>query len=191
MRLYDEGVVMSVRVGLMGFGRIGRNIFRIAYDRPDLDIAAICDIADPSSLEYLLRFDTVHGRFREPFSVHGSAMYIRGRQIGLLMKKEPGDVRWDELGVDIVVEATGKYRTRQWLQKHLDAGAKKVILTVPPRDEIDAMVVMGVNDQILRPEDRIISNGSCTANAVAPIAKILHDAFGIERAFMTTVHAYT
>jgi glyceraldehyde 3-phosphate dehydrogenase len=175
----------------MGFGRIGRNIFRIAYDRPEIDIVAICDIAEPASLEYLLRFDTVHGHFEVPFSVHGGAMYIKGRQIGMITKREPGDVNWGDLGVEIVVEATGKYRTRQWLQKHLDAGASKVILTVPPRDEIDAMVVMGVNDDILKPEHRMISNASCTANAVAPIAKILHQAFGIENAFMTTVHAYT
>ncbi|MBU1700939.1 MAG: type I glyceraldehyde-3-phosphate dehydrogenase [Candidatus Eisenbacteria bacterium] len=182
---------MSVRIGLMGFGRIGRNIFRIAYNRPEIDIVAICDIAEPSSLEYLLRFDTVHGHFNEPFSVHGGAMYIKGRQIGILMKREPGDVNWAELGVEIVVEATGKYRTRDWLQKHIDAGANKVILTVPPRDRIDAMIVMGVNDGDLKPEHKIISNASCTANAVAPIAKILHEAFGIDKAFMTTVHAYT
>jgi glyceraldehyde 3-phosphate dehydrogenase len=175
----------------MGFGRIGRNIFRIAYDRPEVDFVAIVDIAEPRTLEYLLRFDTVHGPFKEPFSVKGDSMYIRGRQIKMLMRREPGEVNWKELGVDIVVEATGKYRTRAYLERHLEAGASKVVLTVPPRDEIDAVVVMGVNDHILRPEHRIVSNASCTANALAPIAKILNDAFGIERAFMTTVHAYT
>ena len=181
---------MSLRIGIMGFGRIGRNLFRIAYDRSDVDIVAICDIADPKSLEYLLRFDTVHGVFREPFSVEGENMYIRGRQIKMLTKREPGEVDWGEMGVDIVVEATGKYRTRSWLQKHIEAGARRVILTVPPRDEIDAVIIMGVNDDV-RPEHRIVSNASCTANALAPIAKILDDAFGIEQGFMTTVHAYT
>jgi glyceraldehyde 3-phosphate dehydrogenase len=181
---------MSLRIGIMGFGRIGRNLFRIAYDRSDVDIVAICDIADPKSLEYLLRFDTVHGVFREPFSVEGENMYLRGRQIKMLTKREPGEVDWGEMGVDIVVEATGKYRTRSWLQKHIEAGARRVILTVPPRDEIDAVIIMGVNDDV-RPEHRIVSNASCTANALAPIAKILDDAFGIEQGFMTTVHAYT
>lgn len=182
---------MSVRVGIMGFGRIGRNVFRIANRARDIDIAAIVDIADPKSLEYLLRFDTVHGRFSEPFSVKENAMYLRGRQIQMITRREPGEVDWAALGVDIVIESTGKYRTREYLKRHLDAGARQVILTVPPRDEIDMVVVMGVNDHLLRPEHRIISNASCTANAVAPIAKILNTAFGIERGFISSVHAYT
>jgi glyceraldehyde 3-phosphate dehydrogenase len=118
-------------------------------------------------------------------------MYCKGRQIRILQKRAPGDVEWGELGCDIVVEATGQYRTREALQRHLDKGAKRVILTVPPRDEIDALVVMGVNDHILTPDSRIVSNASCTANALAPICKVLNDAFGIEKGFMTTVHAYT
>lgn len=182
---------MSVRVGIMGFGRIGRNVFRILQKTPNIDVVTIVDVADPKALEYLLRFDTVHGRFDEPFSVKESSMFIRGRQIQMITKKEPGEVDWAALGVDIVVEATGKYRTRDLLQRHLDSGARKVILTVPPRDEIDLTVVMGVNDDQLRPEHRIVSNASCTANALAPIAKILNTAFGIDRGFMTTVHAYT
>jgi glyceraldehyde 3-phosphate dehydrogenase len=184
---------MSIRVGIMGFGRIGRNIFRIAYDRPELEFVAICDIAEPKNLEYLLRFDTVHGSFKEPFTVDGEAMYLRGKKIKILTKREPGDVDWGELGVDIVVESTGKYRTRQWLDRHVGAGAKRVILTVPPRTpgDVDAVVIMGVNDDALQPEHRLISNASCTSNALAPIAKILHESVGIERAFMTTVHAYT
>lgn len=182
---------MSVRVGIMGFGRIGRNVFRILSKARDIDVAAIVDIADPRSLEYLLRFDTVHGRFSEPFSVKENAMYLRGRQIQMITRREPGDVDWAALGVDIVIESTGKYRTREYLKRHLDAGARQVILTVPPRDEIDMVVVMGVNDHLLRPEHRIISNASCTANAVAPIAKILNTAFGIERGFISSVHAYT
>jgi len=182
---------MSIRVGLMGFGRIGRNLFRISRGIPDFEIVAICDIAEPQGLEYLLRFDTVHGRFKEPFKVADGFMYIDGRQIRMLNAKEPGQVPWAQLGVQVVVEATGRYRTREWLQKHLDAGAQKVILTTPPRDRIDMVVVMGVNDALLRPEHRLISNGSCTANAVAPVVKILLEGFGVRQAFMTTIHAYT
>jgi glyceraldehyde 3-phosphate dehydrogenase len=184
---------MGVRVGLMGFGRIGRNIFRISRGMDDIDIVAVSDIADPKALEYLLRFDTVHGEFEEPFTVSDGAMYIGGKQIRMLTAKEPGEVPWAELGVQIVVEATGKYRTRPWLLKHLEAGAQKVILTVPPREpgEVDLVMVSSVNDEALKPEHRMISNGSCTANAVAPVVKILNDGFGIRYAFMTTVHAYT
>ena len=182
---------MATRVGLMGFGRIGRNVFRILHDRNDIEIAAIVDIAEPEALEYLLRFDTVHGRFDQPVWVKGGALYTRGRAVTLLQAKAPGDVDWKALGVDIVVEATGQYRTRDVLQRHLDKGASRVVLTVPPRGEIDALVVMGVNDHVLGPDTRIVSNASCTANALAPICKILDDAFGIERGFMTTVHAYT
>jgi glyceraldehyde 3-phosphate dehydrogenase len=184
---------MSVRVGLMGFGRIGRNIFRISRKMPGIDIAVINDIADPEGLEYLLRFDTVHGRFEEPFTVSDGFMYIGGRQIHMLQATEPGQVPWAQYGVQIVIEATGRYRTRPWLLKHLEAGAQKVILTVPPRtrEEVDLTVVSGVNDDMLKPEHRMVSNGSCTSNAVAPIIKILNDGFGIRHAFMTTVHAYT
>lgn len=182
---------MATRVGLMGFGRIGRNVFRILHDRDDIEVAAIVDIAEPEALEYLLRFDTVHGRFEQPVWVKGGALYTRGRAVTLLQAKAPGDVDWKALGVDIVVEATGKYRTRDVLQRHLDKGASRVVLTVPPRDAIDALVVMGVNDHVLGPDTRIVSNASCTANALAPICKVLDDAFGIERGFMTTVHAYT
>jgi glyceraldehyde 3-phosphate dehydrogenase len=182
---------MAIRIGLMGFGRIGRNVFRILYPRSDIEVVAICDIAEPAALEYLLKYDTVHGRFHEPVWVQGSHLYAKGRQILMSQAKGPGDVDWGALDVDIVVEATGQYRTRETLQRHLDRGAKRVILCVPPRDEIDAIVVMGVNDHVLTPESRIVSNASCTANALAPICKILDGAFGIERGFMTTVHAYT
>ncbi len=182
---------MAIRIGIMGFGRIGRNVFRILYPRDDIEIIAIVDIADPKGLEYLLRFDTVHGLFKEPVTVVGEAMYAKGRQIRMLQRKAPGDVDWGAMGVDIVIDATGKFRHRAELQRHLDTGAKRVILTVPPRDEIDAVVVMGVNDDVLTADTRIVSNASCTANALAPICKLLDESFGIERGFMTTVHAYT
>jgi glyceraldehyde 3-phosphate dehydrogenase len=182
---------MPLRVGIMGFGRIGRNVFRCAFNRPDIEFAAISDIADPEALAYLLKFDTVHGTFSEPVSLKGDKLYVAGKSIPMLRASAPGDVDWRALDVDFVVEATTKYRTRAELQRHLDAGAKRVILTVPPRDEIDAVVVMGVNHEMLTAKHRIVSNASCTANALAPIAKIINDSFGILRGFMTTVHAYT
>jgi len=182
---------MSIRIGIMGFGRIGRNVFRILYPRDDIEIVAIADVADPKALEYLLKFDTVHGRFQEPVWVTDGAMYAKGRQIRMLQRKAPGDVDWGAMGVDIVIEATGQFRRRELLEKHLQMGAKRVILTVPPRDDIDAIVVMGVNDHVLNENTRIVSNASCTANALTPILKILNDAFGVDRGFMTTVHAYT
>ena len=182
---------MATRVGIMGFGRIGRNVFRILYPNDDVEIQAIVDVAEPEALEYLLKFDTVHGRFGDPVSVAGDSMYVKGRQIRMLERRAPGDVDWKALGVDIVIEATGQYRYREQLEKHLEMGAKRVILTVPPRDEIDALVVMGVNDEVLTAETRIVSNASCTANALAPVCKLLNDAFGIDRGLLTIVHAFT
>lgn len=184
---------MTVRVGIMGFGRIGRNIFRILHPREDIEVVAIVDIADPKGLEYLLKFDTVHGRFREPVRVTGDAMYSKGRQIKMITAREPGEVDWSSLGVDVVVESTGQYRTREMLQKHLDRGARHVILTVPPRagEKLDALVVSGVNDHVIQPGVRLISAASCTSNALAPILQILDRNFGIRHAFMTSVHAYT
>lgn len=184
---------MAIRIGIMGFGRIGRNVFRLLYPRDDIEIVSIVDVVDFKGLEYLLKYDTVHGRFREPVWVTGSNMYVKGRQVRLLDRQAPGDVDWGAMGVDIVIEATTKFRTRAMLERHLEAGAKRVILTVPPEnpDEVDALVVTGVNDEVVGPDTRIVSNASCTANALAPICKILDDAFGIERGMMTTVHAYT
>jgi glyceraldehyde 3-phosphate dehydrogenase len=182
---------MPVRIGIMGFGRIGRNFFRIAHERDDLQVVAIVDIAEPRVLSYLLKYDTVHGRFREPVTLKGDSLYVRGRQIRVLTRREPGEVPWGELGVDVVIESTTRYRMRAPLEKHLAAGAKRVILTVPPRDRIDLVVVMGVNDRELGPQHRLLSIGSSTANCLTTVVKILHDAFGIERGFMTAVHAYT
>ena len=182
---------MSIRIGLMGFGRIGRNLFRNLYQRDDLRIEAISDIAAPESLEYLLRYDTVHGRFPEEVHIRDGVLTCRGRQTKVLSGREPGDVPWGALGVDVVVEATARYRSRQEINRHLEAGAKRVIMCVPPTDPPDITVVMGVNDDRLRPEHRIVSNGSCTAHCAAPLLKILHEAFDIRRALFTTVHAYT
>lgn len=180
-----------IRVGIMGFGRVGRNIFRILHNLDHFQVVAIADIAEPKALEYLLKFDTVHGRFPDPISVKDNYMYAKGQQIRLLNAKEPGDAKWSEVGADIVIEATNKFRTRAHLEKHLEAGAKRVILTSPAIDEVDAIVIRGINDALLKPNHRSVSTSSITANCAAPILKILNEAFGVERAFMTTVHAYT
>jgi len=180
-----------MRIGLMGFGRIGRNLFRILYQPQDIEIAAISDIADPRSLEYLLRFDTILGRFPDEVSVRDGNLYVVGRQIPMLAARNPGEVPWGDLGVDVVVEATGHGRSRNELERHLERGASRVILCAPPKDPPDITVVIGVNDGDLKPEHRIVSNASCTAHCAAPVLKILNDAFGIRRSFMTTAHAYT
>lgn len=182
---------MTIRLGIMGFGRIGRNIFRILHPQDEIQIVAISDIADPAAMEYLIRFDTVHGRFPDPVSAKGDKMYAKGRQIQLFQGREPGDVPWGDVGADIVIESTGRYRTREWLQKHLDRGAKRVVLTIPPTDQVDAEIVRGINDNSLRAEHRIVSTSSITANCAALMLKILNDAFGVERSFISTVHAYT
>jgi glyceraldehyde 3-phosphate dehydrogenase len=175
----------------MGFGRIGRNLFRILYKREDIRIAAISDIADHKGLEYLLRFDTIMGRFPDVVKIQDGHLYVIGRQIPFLAGKEPEDVDWAAHGVDVVVEATARYRSRAKLEGHLRRGAKRVVLCVPPLDPPDITVVMGVNDSELRPGHRLVSNASCTAHCAAPVLKILHRAFGVRRAYLTSVHAYT
>jgi glyceraldehyde 3-phosphate dehydrogenase len=181
----------SVGLGLMGFGRIGRNLFRILYQSKDIRLAAISDIADHKALEYLIRFDTILGKFPDQVSIKEDHLYVAGRQIPMLSEKEPGDVPWGDLGVDVVIEATACKWPRRKLEQHLARGAKRVILCAPPQEPPDITVVMGVNDEQLKAEHRIVSNGSCTAHCAAPIVKVLHDAFGIQRAFLSTVHAYT
>lgn len=181
----------SVGIGLMGFGRIGRNLFRILYQSEDIRLRAVSDIADHKALEYLLRFDTILGQFPNEVSIKEGHLYVAGRQIPMLSEAEPGDVPWGDLGVDVVIEATARKWTREQLERHFERGAKKVILCAPPQDPPDITVVMGVNHDQLKPEHRIVSNGSCTAHCAAPIIKILHGAFGIKRAFLSTVHAYT
>jgi len=181
----------TIGIGLMGFGRIGRNLFRILYQSEDIRLRAISDIADHKALEYLLRFDTILGQFPNEVSIREGNLYVAGRQIPMLQEQEPGDVPWADLGVDVVIEATARKWSREQLQKHLQRGAKRVILCAPPQDPPDITVVMGVNDDQLKSEHRIISNGSCTAHCAAPIVKVLHEAFGIRRSFLSTVHAYT
>ena len=182
---------MTIRVGINGFGRIGRTVFRILSDRDDVEVAAINDLYDNAHLAYLLKYDTVMRVFHKEVSTDKDTMTVGGKKVLMTEEKDPAKIPWGKLGVDVVVESTGVLLTREKLQGHLEAGAKKVILTVPPKDEIDAMVVIGVNDAMLKPEHRIVSNASCTTNCLAPIAKILDERFGIEEGVMTTVHAYT
>jgi glyceraldehyde 3-phosphate dehydrogenase len=184
----------TTSLGLMGFGRIGRDLFRLLHDAEDLRIAAICDSADPEALEYLLKFDTLHGRFPVELSVEDGFLYIDGRQIPVLAEdpKSPAVPDWNALGVEVVVEATGAPRTRERVEQHLSRGAKRVFLCVPLEGPgPDATIVMGVNDHELKPEHKIVANSSCTAHCAGPLVKILHQAFGIERAFLSTVHAYS
>ena len=180
-----------IRVGLMGLGRIGRNLFRILYRRHDIQIVAISDTADHASLEYLLRFDTLLGRFPDEVRIAEGHLYVVGKQIPILAGAGPSDVNWRDLGVDYIVEATGRHRTRSEFDQYLERGARRVVLCAPPADPPDLTVVMGVNHDLLKAEHRIVSNASCTAHCAAPVMSILHDAFGIRRALFTTVHAYT
>ncbi|MFQ5349362.1 MAG: type I glyceraldehyde-3-phosphate dehydrogenase [Thermoanaerobaculia bacterium] len=177
----------AVRVGLAGLGRIGRNLFRILYKNDDVQIVAIDDLADHEALEYLIKFDTLFGPFPDEVGLKDGHLYAYGRQIPMLA----GDPDWAEHEVDIVVEATGRPRTRAEMETHLERGARRVVLCVPPLDPPDRTVVMGINQENLTAADRIVSNGPCTAHAAAPVVKLLDEAFGIQRAFMTTVHAYS
>ena len=183
---------MAIRIAINGFGRIGRNVFRIMHASPETyEVVALNDLTDAGTLAHLLRYDSVAGRFDGDVRVEDGGLNVDGRSIRVLAEREPANLPWKELNVDFVIEATGIFRDRASCQKHLDAGAGKVLLTVPPKGEIDRMVVLGVNEDTLRPEDRIISNASCTTNCLAPMAKVLHQSFGIVRGLMTTVHAYT
>lgn len=181
----------ATRVALVGMGRIGRDLLRILYRDDSIHIAAIDEIADHTAVEYLIRFDTILGPFPDELSIRDGNLYVVGRQIPMVSLADNSEAPWGDLGVDVVIEAAGVQRTRAELEQHLERGAKRVILCAPPQDPPDITVVMGVNDAHLRPEHRIVSNASCTAHCAAPVAKILNDAFGIERAFLSTVHAYS
>jgi len=179
------------KVAINGFGRIGRAAFRMLSQRDDIDVVAINDVTPNETLAYLTRFDTVYGRYPGVVTLRDGAMTAGTQTVRMLEQKDPAKLPWGELAVDVVVEATGRFRKREECAWHLEAGAKRVILTVPAKDDVDAMVVVGVNDHLLRPEHRIISNASCTTNCLAPVAKVLNDTFGIVKGVITTVHAYT
>jgi glyceraldehyde 3-phosphate dehydrogenase len=180
-----------MRIAINGFGRIGRSVFRILNARDDLEVVAINDITSKESLEYLLKYDTVMGRFPDEVHLQDDMLITSKHSVKMISETDPSALPWKVLDVNIVIESTGRFRTRKDLQMHLNAGADFVILTVPAKDEIDYTVVIGVNDADLRKEHKIISNASCTTNCLAPMAKILNDAFGIEFGVINTIHAYT
>ncbi|TQS74790.1 type I glyceraldehyde-3-phosphate dehydrogenase [Ornithinibacillus gellani] len=182
---------MTVKVGINGFGRIGRNVFRQALKNDAVEVVAVNDLTDAAMLAHLLKYDSVHGTLEEEVSVNGSNIVVAGKEIKVLSERDPANLGWGELGVDIVIESTGRFVDRESSQKHIDAGAKKVIISAPAKNE-DLTVVMGVNNDAYNPaEHHIVSNASCTTNCLAPFAKVLHDNFGIKRGMMTTIHAYT
>jgi len=178
------------KIGINGFGRIGRMVFRAAVKHfPDLEIVGINDLLDPAYLAYMLKFDSVHGRFQGDVSVDGSTLVVNGRRIRLTAERNPASLKWDEVGAEVVVESTGLFLDKETASAHLKAGAKKVILSAPSKDDTP-MFVFGVNHESYAGQE-IISNASCTTNCLAPLAKVINDAFGIKRGLMTTVHAAT
>ena len=180
---------MTIRVGINGFGRIGRMVFRAAQNFNDIEVVGINDLLDPDYLAYMLIHDSVHGRFKGEVSIDGNTLVVNGNSIRLTAERDPSQLKWDEVKADVVIESTGLFLTRETAQKHIDAGAKKVIMSAPSKDDTP-MFVYGVNDDSYNGE-AIISNASCTTNCLAPIAKVIHDNFGLKRGLMTTVHAAT
>ena len=180
-----------IKVGINGFGRIGRLVFRAMLDRKEFEVVQINDITTADVLAHLLKYDSVHGKFKGDVTHSENAIIVNGKSIKVSAERDPANLPWKEIGVEAVVESTGVFRKKADIGKHIQAGAKKVVLTVPAKDEIDATIVLGVNDDMLKDEHQIVSNASCTTNCLAPVAKVLHDKFGIVKGFMTTVHAYT
>ncbi|MBC8214471.1 MAG: type I glyceraldehyde-3-phosphate dehydrogenase [Candidatus Marinimicrobia bacterium] len=180
-----------MRVAINGLGRIGRAVFRILNQHQNIQVVAINDLFDHEALAYLMRYDTVMGRFDEKITLKGNVLQTSNDTVKMLTISNPSDLPWKELQIDAVVEATGIFRTRESLESHIEAGAKRVVLTVPAKEEIDYTVVLGVNEDGLLPSHKIISNASCTTNCLAPMAKVLHESFGIVEGVINTVHAYT
>ncbi len=187
---------MSVKVGINGFGRIGRLVLRAIMQRGDMEVVQINDLAGADDLAHLLKYDSVHGKYPGEVCVDGDNIVVDGSEIPVSAERDPSRLPWGDLAVDVVIEATGVFRARAADDKpgydsHIQAGARKVLLTVPAKDEIDAMIVLGVNDDDLKPEHKCLSNASCTTNCLAPVAKVLHEEFGLKYGLMTTVHGYT
>jgi glyceraldehyde 3-phosphate dehydrogenase len=180
-----------MKIAINGFGRIGRHVFKIAFERDDIEIIAVNDLTDNKTLAHLLKYDSTYGVYEKKVEYDDEFIIIDGKKIHASAEKDPKQLPWKELGVDVVVESTGAFRKREQCAWHLESGAKKVVLTVPSKDEIDRTIVLGVNDSMLKDEDQIVSNASCTTNCLAPISKVLNDNFGIIEGLMTTIHAYT
>lgn len=182
---------MAVKVGINGFGRIGRNVFRQSLKNDQVEIVAINDLTDANMLAHLLKYDSVHGKLEEEISVNGSNLVVDGKEIKVLSERDPANLGWGDLGVEIVIESTGIFTNKEDADKHIQAGAKKVIISAPAKGE-DLTIVMGVNDDKYDPaQHNVVSNASCTTNCLAPFAKVLNDNFGIKRGLMTTIHSYT
>ncbi|RLQ96678.1 type I glyceraldehyde-3-phosphate dehydrogenase [Falsibacillus albus] len=182
---------MAVKIGINGFGRIGRNVFRASLNNPNVEVVAVNDLTDANMLAHLLQYDTVHGKLDQEVTVDGDTLVVGGKSIKVLAERDPAQLGWGDLGVEVVVESTGRFTNRADAAKHLDAGAKKVIISAPAKEE-DITIVMGVNeDKYDAASHHVISNASCTTNCLAPFAKVLNEKFGVKRGMMTTVHSYT
>lgn len=182
---------MAVKVGINGFGRIGRLVLRRMLDQGGFDIVGINDLTDNKTLAHLLKYDSIHGKFNGEVKLTDNGISVNGDEIRISAEKDPSKLPWGELGTDVVIESTGVFTSKEKLKLHLDGGAKKVILTAPAKDALDATVVLGVNDDILKPDMKIVSNASCTTNCLAPMVKVLDDNFKVVKGFMTTIHSYT
>lgn len=184
-----------MKLAINGFGRIGRSVFKVAFERKNVEIVAINDITDAKTLAHLLKYDSNYGVYQHEVSARDDAIVVNGKEIKVLAIREPKNLPWKEMGVDVAIESTGIFRSasgpKGGYKDHIEAGAKKVILTVPAKDQVDKTIVLGVNDNDLKPEDLAVSNASCTTNCLAPVAKVLHDSFTISEGLMTTTHAYT
>ncbi len=181
----------QVKIGINGFGRIGRTLFRLMNDQPHLNVVAINDLADARTLSHLLKYDSIHGVFQKEIGYGDQTILVENKKIALLNHKQPSEINWSDFNIDIVIECSGKFKTREILQDHIRNGAKKVILSAPSPDDTIKMVVLGINEDSITKEDHIISNASCTTNNAAPMIKVMQDLCGIEQAYITTIHSYT
>jgi glyceraldehyde 3-phosphate dehydrogenase len=179
-----------MKIGINGFGRIGRLAFRAAIERPDIEVVGINDLVEPDYMAYMLKYDSTHGKFKGTVAVEGGHLVVNGKTIRVTAEKDPANLKWNEVGAEVIIESTGLFLTQETAQKHIDAGAKKVVMSAPAKDDTPTFV-MGVNHKALKASQTIVSNASCTTNCLAPIAKVLNDKFGIESGLMSTIHAVT
>jgi len=179
-----------MKIGINGFGRIGRLAFRAAIERPDIEVVGINDLVEPDYMAYMLKYDSTHGQFKGTIAVEGGHLVVNGKTIRVTAEKDPANLKWNEVGAEVIIESTGLFLTQETAQKHIDAGAKKVVMSAPAKDDTPTFV-MGVNHKQLKADQHIVSNASCTTNCLAPVAKVLNDKFGIEEGLMSTIHAVT
>jgi glyceraldehyde 3-phosphate dehydrogenase len=179
-----------MKIGINGFGRIGRLAFRAAIERPDVEVVGINDLVEPDYMAYMLKYDSTHGKFKGTVAVEGGHLVVNGKTIRVTAEKDPANLKWSEVGAEVIIESTGLFLTQEAAQKHIDAGAKKVVMSAPAKDDTPTFV-MGVNHKQLKADQHIVSNASCTTNCLAPVAKVLNDKFGIEEGLMSTIHAVT